>query len=313
MKTNPWRIASRLLWGSATICLTAFDPLAASAQLYAAAGGSVQVYDLSGSLENPALFSPGAVTGLTIDPASGNLFYAQTSGIGGATSSGASLFSISTGNNVDLGIVQYGGNLYVAQQSTTLGGGTSIAEYSESGALINPAVITGLQFSGLPFVQVGLAINSAGDLFIGQPGNGTVAEYTVSGSLVNSALISGLGSISPAGLALDNSGNILLADPAGEFVGEYTPAGGLIRSIANSSADEAVAINPNNGNVFVGTQFGLFQYTESGTSVSAPGFGGPFTPIEAMAIAPTPEPSALALIGLGVGTAWQLRLRRKLG
>jgi hypothetical protein len=71
--------------------------------------------------------------------------------------------------------------------------GNAIGEYTTSGATVNAALISGLNF------PIGIAL-SGSDLFVTNASSGTVGEYTTSGATVNSALLSGLDS--PQGIAI---------------------------------------------------------------------------------------------------------------
>jgi hypothetical protein len=74
---------------------------------------------------------------------------------------------------------------------------------------------------------LGLAFNSAGDLFVsatpGAPGvaSGTILEFTPGGT--ESTFVTGLDL--PRGLAFDSAGNLFVAEPALGVVEEFTPGG----------------------------------------------------------------------------------------
>ena len=61
----------------------------------------------------------------------------------------------------------------------------TIGEYTSTGAAVNPALISGLNF------PVGIAV-SGSDLFVANAMGGTIGKYTTSGVPVNPALVSGL-------------------------------------------------------------------------------------------------------------------------
>src|SRR5689334_15926082 len=84
-------------------------------------------------------------------------------------------------------------NLFVA----SLGDGT-VGEYADSGAPINPTLITGLD------TPIGLAV-SGNFLYVTSRDAGTIGKYTITGQTVNAALVSGLST--PIGIAV--SGNNL--------------------------------------------------------------------------------------------------------
>jgi len=67
----------------------------------------------------------------------------------------------------------------------------------------------------------GLAINSAGDLFVSEYGNNTIAEITPGGA--QSTFASGLNT--PYGLAFNSAGDLFEADANSQNIYEFTPGG----------------------------------------------------------------------------------------
>jgi len=67
----------------------------------------------------------------------------------------------------------------------------------------------------------GLAVDAAGDLFVGDSGNGQVWKVTPAGS--TSVVATGI--YKPSGLALDGAGNLWIADPIAHTIWKITPAG----------------------------------------------------------------------------------------
>ena len=82
-----------------------------------------------------------------------------------------------------------GSNLYVEQFISipaALSEQDTIAEYTTSGAVVNPTLISGLANpDGIDF--------SGSNLFVANNAFGTIGEYTTSGASINPSLISGLG------------------------------------------------------------------------------------------------------------------------
>jgi hypothetical protein len=107
--------------------------------------------------------------------------------------------------------------------------GTTISEWTTSGALVNASLIT---VTGSSFIE-GMAV-SGSDIFLtnlvtGEQSAGVdwVSEYTTSGTLVNASLISGL--VLPEEIAV-YGGNLYVASPLPSSglafnIGEYTTSG----------------------------------------------------------------------------------------
>ena len=78
-----------------------------------------------------------------------------------------------------------GQDIWVTNLGTTGNADGSIGEYTLSGDVVNPALVSGL--SGPDAIVV-----SGSNIFVANQGNGTVGEYTTSGAVVNPSLITGL-------------------------------------------------------------------------------------------------------------------------
>ena len=147
--------------------------------------GSIGQYTLSGSVIQSSL-----ITGLTspeqMTVAGTNLFEAnyKTGTVGRYTTTGGTVnTSFLTGLSFPTGLALSGdgADLFVASYT-----GDTIAEYNAStGALINPALISGLQHPESITI-------SGNDLYVVNYSGGTVGEYLTNGTSVNPTLISGL-------------------------------------------------------------------------------------------------------------------------
>ncbi|MDD5140817.1 MAG: PEP-CTERM sorting domain-containing protein [Verrucomicrobiales bacterium] len=183
--------------------------------------------------------------GMAVNSA-GNLFYAENSGNiykftpGGMQSTFVSGVAGSLAfDSADNLYAADGGNIYKfapdGTQSTFASGvsgslvfdsadnlfvlsGGSIYKYTPGGVQSTPV-------SGIGYSAFGLAVNSAGSLFVSeQASGGNIYEYTPGG--VQSTFVSGLAG--PAGLAFDSAGNLWVADNLGIRINEYSPDGTLI-------------------------------------------------------------------------------------
>lgn len=146
-------------------------------------------YTTSGATVNPSLI-PGLGPVGDIKVSGNNLFYSDglDNVIGKYTTSGAPVNANFSGLSFNGEIAISGDKLFVTNTGADPGTGT-ISEYTTSGALVNPSLVSGLIF---PF---GLVL-SGGDLFVTSSGptgdSSLIGEYTTSGATVNPSLISGL-------------------------------------------------------------------------------------------------------------------------
>jgi hypothetical protein len=150
-----------------------------------------------------------------------------------------------------------------------------IAEYTTSGALVNPTLISGLTSPG--------GITLSGDkLFVANLDTGsdtwTIREYTTSGVLVNRSLISGLN----GSYALAVSGGFLYVvtgyvDSDAEKIGKYTTSGATVNATLIGQLGGVGGIAVRGNNLFV-SEIGVDEYTTSG-SIVKPGLvsGLPFS------------------------------------
>jgi DNA-binding beta-propeller fold protein YncE len=98
--------------------------------------------------------------------------------------------------------------------------------FNSSGTLIQTISI-GLSTPGP------LALDSSGNLYVGNGGANTVSEFNSSGTLINGSFISGLHS--PGGLAFDRSGNLYVANAGNSTISEFNSAGNLINTLSDPS------------------------------------------------------------------------------
>ena len=148
----------------------------------------------------------------------------------------------------------------------------TIAEYSTSGATVNPSLVGGL------YRPDGIAV-SGSDLFVVNEGIGTVSEYTTSGALVNSALISGL--YLPTGITISGSDLFVLNGGLDQgtngSIAEYTTSGAVVNPALVTGLTEPAGIVVSGSDLFV-TEDGDFdanglgtigEFSVSGTTVNA--------------------------------------------
>ena len=210
------------------------------------------------------------------------------------------------------GLGQYGpgglafnstGNLFV----TDYGSGSS--PYSPYGYSIiyeyTPGRVQSLFASGSAGglgSPIGLAFNSAGNLFVSDASSGNIYEFTPNGA--QSTFASGL-SI-PFGLVFNSAGDLFEADAGTGSINEFTPGGakstfasGLSypEGLALNSAGDLFAANDGNGTITEITPGGVQSLFASG--LDEPTF---------LAFQAVPEPSIMGLLAVGAIT---LLVRRR--
>ena len=156
----------------------------------------------------------------------------------------------------------------------------TIGAYTTSGATVNAALISGLNFA------VGVAV-SGSDLFLSNAV--TIGEYTTSGATVNAALISGLSG--PGGIALSGS-DLFVAN--GATIGEYTTSGATVNPALISGLSGPIGIALSGSDLFVAnaTSGTIGQYTTAGAPVNVPLISGLMNAPVGIAISGSSVPEA---------------------
>lgn len=131
----------------------------------------------------------------------------------------------------------------------------TIGAYTNSGAVINASLITGLN-------PISVAV--AGGFLYVTTAEGKIGKYTTSGVTLNASLITGLNQP----FDIEVSGNrIFVADFGNASVGEYTTSGTTINaSLISGLHPTAIAVS--GAHLFVGDAFGIGKYTTSGAAVN---------------------------------------------
>lgn len=99
----------------------------------------------------------------------------------------------------------------------------------------------------------GVAVDSSGRLYVGDPGNAVVDEYDASGAFQGQL---GAGTlVAPSELAADSAGDVFAVDSSDESIVEFDPAGARVLSFADgvttSRAPRGVAVSPDASRVYV--------------------------------------------------------------
>ena len=101
----------------------------------------------------------------------------------------------------------------------SIGGSSTVSEYTTSGALVNPSVISG--------IRNGMVV-SGSDLFVVNSNNGTIGEYNATtGAVVNASLISDPNE--PYRIAASGS-YLFVTNQGNSTIGEYTTSGATVNA-----------------------------------------------------------------------------------
>jgi hypothetical protein len=249
-----WRLRSAVVVGSALACLSWAAPAVAS-------GGTLSIIAGTGSfgapIPGPATSSPlNDPQGMVVD-SGGNLYIADANNneiekvtptgtlsiFAGTGSSGAPIPGPATSSplNVPRGLaVDAAGNIIIADSDNGM-----VEKVTPTGTL---SIIAGTASPGPPIPgpatsspldgPTGVAIDSAGNLYIADEGNNQIFKVTPSGTL---SIIAGTGGsgpptpgpatssplYSPADVAVDSVGNLYIADQGNNLIEEVTPSGTL--------------------------------------------------------------------------------------
>ena len=225
------------------------------------AGNGSWAFSGDGGAATSAGMSP---AGVAVDSA-GNLYLTDSNRVrevnhatgvittvaGGGTSLGDGGPATAASLNGPVGIaLDSAGNLYIADErnnrirevnastriiTTVAGGGTSLGDNG-------PATAATL------WLPAGIAVDSAGDLFIADGGNSRVREVQVSSHVITTVagngnwVFSGDGGeatsagFAPAGVTVDSVGNLFIADSANNRIREVTASTNLISTVAGNGS-----------------------------------------------------------------------------
>jgi sugar lactone lactonase YvrE len=234
--TNGTAINTALLTGLSDPVGIAAD---SAGNLYVtSAATTIAKYSSTGTLLNSS-FITGLLYPDQMTIASGNLYVASQgiNAIGKYPLAGGTanpnLISITNPQGV---AIAPNGNIYVVNNTPGTNTGGNISEYTSSGALVGGGPLV----SGLAFAQ-GIAIDSAGNLYVTVENSNEVNEYSSNGTLIAN-LITGLDN--PIGIAIDGSDLFVSNYANGNgYIGEYTTSGQTVSSdFANVSDPYSLAI-----------------------------------------------------------------------
>jgi streptogramin lyase len=163
------------------------------------------------------------------------------------------IFTTDSGDPQNLAINPSTGNLYAADYR----GGYS--EYSSSGTLIGNFGTSG---PGAVTAGVGCAIDSSGNVYIGDGATDVVDEFTSTGAYIKTFTATALNDVD--GVAVDSSGNVYVANYSSSSVVVFNSSGVQTWQINTGNPEIGIALDPS-GDIWVaGRSSKLQHYTPSG-------------------------------------------------
>jgi Ca2+-binding RTX toxin-like protein len=242
----------------AVYCVEKFERrvLLSGGSLFVSNGDAIYKYSASGAPQGSPLVS--SFDGIGIAVAGSDIFVLTQSPdgvgtVGEYTTSGATVNrALITGLIGPTAIAASGSDLFVAStgpadSATNQFDEGAIGEYSTAGAIVNAALVSGLDG------PVGIAV-SGSELFVTSEGQFTCAigAYMTSGAAVNAALVTGY-SENPAGVVgLSNPSSIVVSgqnlfvengDSNDAAIAEYTTAGAIVNPSVVQTSATALAVS----------------------------------------------------------------------
>ncbi len=105
----------------------------------------------------------------------------------------------------------------------------------------------------------GIAINSAGDVWVGNYGGNTVTELSPTGTTIGTYSVG----VNPIGIAIDNAGDVWVANYGSNYVTELSPTGATIGTPSVNYGSVGIAID-SAGNVWVTNLNGVTELSPAG-------------------------------------------------
>ncbi|MEO6847808.1 MAG: PEP-CTERM sorting domain-containing protein [Chthoniobacterales bacterium] len=280
-----------------------------------AGAGSITKYDINGggsSSFGTALTLP---YDLALD-ASGNLYVAANGDnkVFKYNSSGASLGPssgawINSPGAAPFGIATSGSNLYIGVSNIN-----EVDQYSAVTAnTFNSVWLNnnhGGGTSGTVGYPDGLAIDTAGNVYVANYTLGTIGKWTPGSSTYNGSFITGIGTSNVGGITLDATGNIYVSFLNGS-IHKYDSSGlnGSVFATGMNhpyqlATDGTYLYSANSGSNSVGRY--LLSNGSIGTNTFITGLSNP---IGIAVVMPVPEPSSVALVCIGgvAFASWRAR------
>jgi len=265
----------------------------------------------------------GGANGGSVDGNGTAALFRSPSGI--AIDSSGNLYVADTGNNSIRKITPAG-------VVTTLAGTEGTATTADEVGAISPSGSTDGTGAGASFSQpTGLAIDSAGNLFVTDLGNETIRKVTAAGVVTTVAgkagqpgATDGTGSAAlfngPLGIAVDSSDNVFVADTSNSVIRKVTSAG-VVTTVAGLPNNYAVVEGTGSavvfdvpvgiaidatGNLYVSERLGEIIAKGAASTVTTPPAVPVFT-VEPLSVTTTGGPLALTATATGA-TSYQWML-----
>ena len=132
----------------------------------------------------------------------------------------------------------------------TVGGQTLTVTQAGATYVQAPGPVTGLITSGLNY-PMGVALDTAGNVYVAQIGNNTIAKWTKSNNTVSTAVSDSFGLHAPFGVAVDTAGNIYIADNNNQAIKEWVASSNTITNLVSTGLYyPAAVVLDSGGNVY---------------------------------------------------------------
>ena len=171
----------------------------------------------------------------------------------------------------------------------------------------------------------GLALDAAGDIYVGDASSGAINEYSSSGTLIKTfTTVLHAGTHAQEGMTIDAAGNLYVTQATSFSVLKYDSTGAFVAAFTGGHIVDpwGVYLNPVDGLLYVGNSAtgspvvtilhtdGSLVADDFSTNKLSGSFVGEATVVPALTGLTTPEPSTGALLGFALGLGLVVRRKR---
>jgi len=169
------------------------------------------------------------------------------------------------------------GNVYIAD--AVFANHSSVVPFSNHSSVIRKYNSQGIQaisvLTTLTSNAVGVAVDSAFDVYATDYYNYLLNKYTPLGTPPTSFTATSFSTIAPTGVAVDSTGNIYVTDVRNNYLYKYNSSGALLASWSTTGLPSGVAVD-SLGNVYVSdASYGAIRkFSSAGTQTASWSIGG---------------------------------------